>query len=88
MKKQAEKRIVVVQAGWVFIGEYVLDTVTNTVRLADASCVRVWGTTAGLGQLALKGKQKQTVLDFAGVVDIPVSSIVATLLCDPGAWGE
>jgi hypothetical protein len=81
-----EKRIVIVQSGWVFIGEYSLDKELNAVHLTDASCVRVWGTTAGLGQLALKGPQKETVLDFAGVVDIPMPSVVATLRCDPKVW--
>jgi hypothetical protein len=81
-----EKRIVIVQAGWVFVGNYEFDKELNCVRLTDASCVRVWGTTAGLGQLALKGKQKETVLDFAGVVDVPLGSVVATLLCDQEVW--
>ena len=88
MKKAtvAEKRIVIVQSGWVFIGEYFFDRDLNCVRLSDASCVRVWGTTAGLGQLALKGKQKETILDYAGVVDVPLGSVVATIMCDPEAW--
>ena len=81
-----EKRIVIVQANWVFVGDYEFDRELGCVRLTDASCVRVWGTTAGLGQLALKGKQKETVLDFAGVVDVPLSSVVATLKCDEDAW--
>jgi len=84
--KTQEKRIVIVQAGWVFVGNYEFDKELNCVRLTDASCVRVWGTTAGLGQLALKGKQKETVLDFAGVVDVPLGSVVATLLCDQEVW--
>jgi hypothetical protein len=84
--KKIEKRIVVVQAGWVFVGEYFYDDVLKCVRLTNASCIRVWGTTAGLGQLALKGKQKETVLDFAGVVDVPLSSVVATVMCDPEVW--
>lgn len=86
LKAEATKRIVIVQSGWVFIGEYELDRELNCVRLTDASCIRVWGTTAGLGQLALKGVQKETVLDYAGVVDVPVGSVVATLLCDKEAW--
>ena len=81
-----ELRIVIVQAGWVFIGQYEFDRVLNCVRLTDASCIRVWGTTAGLGQLALKGKQKETVLDYAGVVDVPLGSVVATLVCDKSVW--
>lgn len=81
-----DKRIVVVQAGWVFVGDYKVDEALNTVHLTDASCVRIWGTTAGLGQLALKGKQKDTILDFAGVIDIPIHSVIVTLKCNPSAW--
>ena len=81
-----ELRIVIVQAGWVFIGQYFYDADLKCVRLTDASCIRVWGTTAGLGQLALKGKQKETVLDYAGVVDVPLGSVVATLMCDKSVW--
>jgi hypothetical protein len=81
-----EKRIVIVQQGWIFVGEYFFDPELNCVHLDDASCIRVWGTTAGLGQLALKGKQKETVLDYYGVVDAPLSSVVATLMCNPEVW--
>jgi hypothetical protein len=81
-----DMRIVIVQQGWVYIGEYSFDPANGWVHLDNASCVRVWGTTAGLGQLALKGKQKDTVLDFAGIVDVPLNSIVATIKCDEHAW--
>jgi hypothetical protein len=39
-----------------------------------------------LGQLALKGKQKATELEYAGVVDVPLGSVVATLMCNPEVW--
>jgi hypothetical protein len=80
------KRIVIVQSGWVFIGDYHFDKELNCVRLTNAYCIRKWGTTAGLGQLALQGKQKETVLDAAGVVDVPLGSVVATIECVPGVW--
>lgn len=81
-----EKRIVIVQSSWVFIGDYQRDDKLGCVRLTDASCIRVWGTTAGLGQLALKGKTKETVLEFTGVVEVPMGSVVATILCEPEVW--
>ena len=84
--QKTERRIVIVQAGWVFIGIYQYDDNLKCVRLSDASCIRTWGTTSGLGQLALKGKQEETVLDFAGVVDVPLGSVVATLKCNPDVW--
>ncbi len=87
-KSQVEKRIVIVQSGWVFVGNYELDRELNCVRLTNASCIRVWGTSAGLGQLALKGVQKETILDPAGVVDVPINSVVATLKCNPSVWAD
>jgi hypothetical protein len=81
-----EIRIVVVVSGWVFVGEYEFDKALNCVRLENASCIRSWGTTAGLGQLALKGPQKATVLDFTGVVDVPLNSVVATIRCNLDVW--
>lgn len=87
-KKQTEKRIVTVQSGWVYIGDYTFDPAINWVHLENAYCIRVWGTTAGLGQLALKGKQKETAMDFYGVVDAPVSSVIATVMCNPDVWAD
>jgi hypothetical protein len=66
MKK--DKRIVVIQSGWVFIGEWHPATDTAPAFLSDASCIRRWGTTAGLGQLALSGPTDDTVMDMAGIV--------------------
>lgn len=83
---QADKRIVVVQAGWVFVGDYVFDKELRVAFLTDAYCIRVWGTTAGLGELALQGKKPATVLDFTGEVQIPENSVVATIKCKPGVW--
>ena len=76
-----EVRIVIVQAGWVFVGEYEYNEKLDTVFLSSASCIRVWGTTAGLGELALKGKTSKTVLDFMGEVQIPSNSVICTLKC-------
>ena len=76
------KRIVVLQAGWVFIGEYHSATDTKPAYLSDASCVRRWGTTAGLGELALNGPTKMTALDPCGilVLDNP-QAVLYTIRC-------
>lgn len=80
------KRIVIVQAGFVFVGEYHIDKEANCVRLTDASNIAEYGTTLGIGQLAVRGVQPTTVLHYAGVVDIPITSVVCTLLCNPETW--
>ena len=75
--KDNGKRIVVVEEGNVFIGTPGTDRHT----LLDASVIRIWGTTAGLGQLALHGMQKDTVLDFAGTVEINPNKELFRLVC-------
>ena len=62
------KEIVVATAGWVFIGD--VDEVGTTLCLTNASCIRTWGTTAGLGEIALKGPTLKTVLDYCGTVKV------------------
>lgn len=82
MKKATEKckqEIVVVQAGWVFVGEP--SYVDDHLVLNNAKNIRVWGTNSGLGQLALHGKQAETVLDEYGVVKVPKAAILALIEC-------
>jgi hypothetical protein len=78
-KSTTQKHIVVLDSRWVFIGAYTRATATAPAFLAEASCVRVWGTTAGLGELALKGPTKDTVLDYCGMVvfDNPAAVLFA-----------
>ena len=72
-----EWRIVIGQRGHVFVGRWHSDT--SEVVLYDAKVIRIWGTTKGLGELALNGPTSKTVLDEAGTVRLHPFSIVATL---------
>ena len=78
-----DKRIVVLQAGWVFIGDYHAAEDSKPAYLTDASNIRIWGTTAGLGEIAMKGPTPSTVLDPVGIVllDTP-ANILFTIPCD------
>ena len=58
----------------------------SKVRLENASVIRRWGTTKGLGELALDGPQKQTVLDACGVVEVHPLAIVLRLPCETAKW--
>jgi hypothetical protein len=60
------KSILVLWYGWVVVGEW--DKKSKTVK--NASCIRRWGTTKGLGELRA-GPTKDTVLDFLGDITIP-----------------
>ena len=77
-------RIVILQRGWVMIGHYGQDGAK--CWLDGASVVRVWGTTKGLGQLALSGPTSKTVLDPAGRVEFHEMTVVARLSTDAKLW--
>lgn len=73
------QEIVVVQGGWVFVGT--LEVADGLLVLTDAKNIRVWGTKNGLGELALRGKTKDTVLDEYGIVKVPLHAVLARIEC-------
>ena len=78
-------RIVVLTYGWVLVGEY--EAGDQEVIIRNASVIRRWGTTAGLGQLAADGPQPETVLDSCGgTVRAPVSALIMTIECEAQSW--
>lgn len=79
-------KIVVLQRGWVMIGRYSKDG--DTVTLENAHVIRQWGTTKGLGELALEGKQSSTKLDKAGHVEFHILTVVATINCNDSKWSK
>lgn len=74
------KEIVVCLERWHLIGD-VTETASG-VTLQNASVIRYWGTTAGLGEIAVKGPTKKTILDYAGEVRVPTGSIVMRVKCE------
>lgn len=79
-------KIVVLQRGWIMIGRY--SKTGDICTLEDASVIRQWGTTKGLGELALEGKKASTKLDPAGHVEFHILTIVATINCDDKKWDK
>lgn len=77
---QVNHTIVIALAGWVFVGKK--KATTDGVTLTDASVVRVWGTTKGIGEIALSGPLGGTLLDPCGEVSLPTASVVAQLKCN------
>ena len=77
-------KIVVLQRGWVVIGRYHQEGEYGI--LTDAYVIRSWGTTKGLGELALEGKQAATKLDKTGTVRFHVLTTVAIIDCDQKIW--
>ena len=77
--ERQDNRIVIMQSGWVFVGKYFEKG--EDCRLEHASCVRNWGTTKGLGELAENGPTPKTVLDKCTTIRFHKLSVVVTLDC-------
>lgn len=76
--------IAILDRGWVFIGRATESP--SAITLANADCIRRWGTSAGIGELALKGPLLETKLDPAGTVTVPRTSIIALIDANESSW--
>mgnify|MGYP001423484965 CR=1 FL=1 len=85
MSPRRARWIVVLQRGWIVVGRWAQDGDEVVVR--DASVVRFWGTTRGLGEL-FDGPTKTTKLDPAGTVRANAAAVVLTIDADAEAWAE
>lgn len=80
-----EIKICILQRGWVMIGR--LERNGSECKLHNASVIRTWGTTKGLGELAMEGKKKDTKLDkCGGVVEFDWLTVVAAISVDESKW--
>lgn len=61
-----EKRIIVADRGWVFVGNCI-DNEDGSVTIGNAKNIRIWGTSRGLGELA-HGPLDSTKYDEYGEV--------------------
>lgn len=77
-------RIVILQRGWVMVGRFSQDK--ENCKLENAHVIRVWGTTAGLGQIAIEGPTKSTVLDKCPTVRFHELTVIATIDCVEAKW--
>lgn len=83
-QKETEKQIVILQRGWVMVGDFSQDGVN--CQLDNASIIRIWGTTKGLGELALGGPTSSTKLDPCGLVKFHELTIVSRLSVNEDKW--
>jgi len=79
------KTILVLQRGWVVVGDIANEN-KAAVRLTNASIIRRWGTTKGLGQLAIEGPQPSTVLDPCSIVEAHPQAVVLRIPCEAASW--
>ena len=83
-KSESSIKIAILQRGWVMVGYFSREG--NDCTLTEASVVRVWGTTKGLGEIALGGPTSSTKLDIAGKVQFDYLTVVALLDCEESKW--
>lgn len=82
--KSNDIRIVVLHRGNIVVGRYSL--VGDEVLVTGASVIRIWGTTAGLGEIALGGPTSKTILDYCGTVRCHKLAVIFTLDCTVEKW--
>lgn len=84
LRNNSKINIVVIDAGWVLVGETVSGD--RIVTITNAHVVRVWGTDKGLGQIAMDGPTSKTVTDKIGVAFVERSHIQFMIACEDSKW--
>ena len=78
--------IVVLQRGWVAVGH--LYQTTSDILIENAAIIRRWGTSKGLGELALSGPREETTLDESGNISTHRLTVVAVFDCNQEKWHD
>jgi len=80
-----EIKIVILQRGWNMVGKF--ERNGSDCKLHNASVIRRWGTSRGLGELAENGPLPETKLDKTfGVVEFDYLTVVAMIACRGDKW--
>lgn len=84
-ENDGEIKIVILQRGWNMVGHF--ERNGSECKLHNASVIRRWGTTHGLGEIADGGPTSETILDkCGGVVEFDYLTVVATIACRGERW--
>lgn len=82
---KGDVKIMVLQRGWSFVGR--LERNGNDCVLHNASNIRQWGTTKGLGEIAKGGPTSKTKLDKChGIVEFDYLTVVCSIACEESKW--
>ena len=76
--------IVVCDRGFVYVGQMTHDGEFAVIE--GARNIRYWGTTNGIGELALNGPTSKTKLDLCGTVRVPERAIINILDTEAEKW--
>jgi hypothetical protein len=81
----SKKQIVILQRGWVVIGDYSVDK-NGECNLTDAAIIRVWGTTKGLGEIAEGGPTSNTKCDRCPDMHFHPMTVIARIDASEEKW--
>ena len=82
---KSDIKIVILQRGWVMVGRFIRNG--SDCKLENASVIRAWGTTKGLGEIAIGGPTTNTKLDkCGGLVQFDYLTVVAMIDCQIKNW--
>lgn len=85
IEKGDDIRIVILQRGWAMVGRF--ERNGSDCKLYDASVIRRWGTTKGLGEIAKDGPTSETELDKCnGEVSFDYLTVVCSIQCTESVW--
>ena len=77
-------KIAVLNRAWVVVGDYYQDGQTAGIRRGYV--VRRWGTTMGLGELAMNGPTSSTVLDPMPGATWHILASIMVIDCVEAKW--
>lgn len=79
-------RIVVLQRGWIVVGVY--DKDGSQCSIDHGYVIERWGTTEGLGQLALEGVKDATRLRKIPKVEFHELTTIMSIKCNSEKWNS
>lgn len=82
--KPTKKQIVILQRGWVVIGNVSKEGTDFTI--SNCSVIRSWGTSKGLGEIALNGPTSNTKLDPCGAIQVHELAVVGRMNVEESKW--
>jgi len=82
-KYRGDKKIVVVDRGFVYVGRVLYEG--DFLVISSAQNIRVWGTSRGLGQLC-SGPTTDTKLDNVGTVRVPMRAVISVIDVEQEKW--
>lgn len=77
-------KICILERGWVLVGH--LEKDGDEYILINGNVIRRWGTTEGLGELAIKGPLPETKLEKVPLVKFNGRQLIFTISCDDSKW--